>query len=59
MCTSDENEQAQVGELISDLVRDLEVSGGASVCVFVCVCFYLCLCRLCLRIGVCVCVCVR
>lgn len=48
MCTSDENERAQVGELISDLVRDLEVSGGASVCVCTC------LCRLCL----CVCVCV-
>lgn len=41
MCTSDENEQAQVGELISDLVRDLEVCGGAYLClcspVFVCV----------------------
>lgn len=28
---------AQVGELISDLVRDLEVSAGASECVCVCV----------------------
>lgn len=25
--------EREVGELISDLVRDLEVSGGASVCV--------------------------
>lgn len=33
MCTSDENERAQVGELISDLVRDLKVSAGAWVCV--------------------------
>lgn len=39
MCTSDENERAQVGELISDLVRDLEVSGGVSVCV--CACLFL------------------
>ncbi len=48
MCTSDENERAQVGELISDLVRDLEVSGGASVCICTC------LCRLCLYVPVCV-----
>lgn len=49
MCTSDENERAQVGELISDLVRDLEVSGGASVCVClplsICVCaVFVCMC---------------
>lgn len=59
MCTSDENEQAQVGELISNLVRDLEVSGGASVCVFACVSFPICVCvLLCLCTGVCMCACV-
>lgn len=63
MCTSDENERAQVGELISDLVRDLEVSGGASVCT-VCVCVHttfilderMRLWRLCPSACVCVCV---
>lgn len=50
MCTSDENERAQVGELISDLVRDLEVSGGASACV--------CLRASVSSLSVCLCVCV-
>lgn len=55
MCTSDENERAQVGELISDLVRDLEVSGGASVCA--CACLFLSLCVPSLSLCLCVCVC--
>ena len=61
MCTSDENERAQVGELISNLVRDLEVSGGASVCVCLRVCLFLSVsvcCFVCALVCVCACVCV-